>query len=387
MAVTDRTPAAATTPLPTWDRRLERFSWLGVPLVIYAVSRLGQILVLSWMSSTPVVDQLVRWDGGWYLSVAEQFYPDGVYRHNGHQGFEGFAFFPTYPLLVRGVHEVTRLDYASAALVASWLAAAVAAAVVYALGTRLYDARVGAALCALFCAQPMSLVLSMAYSEGLFVALAAGALLAAYRRAWLTASSLAFLCGLTRPTGVAVGVAVALAAGLELRRGGRPRWRPVLAAGFALSGVPAYLIFVALRRGSWHAWFDIQSAGWGSTFDFGAAIGRFVLNSLQSGDGWVELSVSLLLVAAVVCGVLTVTMRLWPPLVAYGLLALVLVLGQSGFYHSKPRLLVPVFVLLVPAAVALGRARRSTAMLVLLGYGAFGLWYGSDLLTVWHFAI
>ena len=78
---------------------------------------------------------------------------------------------------------------------------------------------------------------------------------------------------------------------------------------------------------------------------------------------------------------------MWPPLVAYGLLALVLVLGQGGYYHSKPRLLVPVFTLLVPAAVALGRARGRSAVPVLVGWAAFGLWYGAYLVTVWRYAI
>ena len=61
----------------------------------------------------------------------------------------------------------------------------------------------------------------------------------------------------------------------------------------------------------------------------------------------------------------------------YGLIALVLVLGQGGYYHSKPRLLVPVLLILVPPAIALGRARPRTAALVLSGCAAFGLWSGS----------
>jgi hypothetical protein len=98
-------------------------------------------------------------------------------------------------------------------------------------------------------------------------------------------------------------------------------------------------------------------------------------------------SVAWLLVAAVVAAGVAVARRVWPPLVVYGLIALVLVLGQGGYFHSKPRLLVPVLLVLVPAAVALGRAKRRTAALVLAGYAAFGLWYGAYLLTVWPFAI
>src|SRR5206468_6608463 len=113
-----------------------------------------------------------------------------TYDAGGHLVGNGLAFFPGYPLAIRLVHEITRLAYPEAALVASWLSGAVAAALVYRLGVRLYDARVGAVLVILFCTQPMSVVLGMAYSEGLFVALAAGTLLAAHRGNWLTAGVL-----------------------------------------------------------------------------------------------------------------------------------------------------------------------------------------------------
>jgi hypothetical protein len=95
----------------------------------------------------------------------------------------------------------------------------------------------------------------------------------------------------------------------------------------------------------------------------------------------------MILIAAVVTAVVAVTRRVWPPLLVYGLIALFLVLGQNGYYHSKPRLLVPVLIVLVPPALALARGRPRTAALVLTGYALFGLWYGAYLITVWRFAI
>jgi hypothetical protein len=227
----------------------------------------------------------------------------------------------------------------------------------------------------------------MGYSEGLFVAFVAGALLCAHRRAWLGAGLFGLAAALTRPTGAAVAVALAVAALLEVRAGREGRWRATAAAVAALLGVPAYLWWVGQRAGNWHAWFDIQTAGWGTTFDFGLGALRFVLDALRAGDGWVQVSVALLLITAVVAGVAAVTHRVWPPLLVYGLIALVLAVGQSGYYHSKPRLLVPVLVILVPLALGLARARTRTAALVLAGYALFGLWYGAYLITVWRFAI
>jgi hypothetical protein len=151
--------------------------------------------------------------------------------------------------------------------------------------------------------------------------------------------------------------------------------------------VPAYLLWVAGRTGALDGWFQVQTAGWGTTFDGGRQSLLFVRDALHAGDGWIEVSVAWLLIAAVLAAGLALARRVWAPLAVYGVLVLVLVIGQSGFYHSKVRLLVPAILILVPAAVALARARMSTAVLALTVYAAFGLWFGAYMLTVWHYAI
>ena len=363
-----------------------------IPLLIYAASRVVQLALVSWMvppgDGGGVRSRLLAWDGGHFVRVAQEGYPHGyTYNELGELVGNGLAFFPAYPLLVRGVHYVTTLDYDTSALVVSWLAGGVAAILVYALGSRLYDARVGLAFAALFCTQPMSLVLSMAYSEALFVTFVAGMMLAAHRQSWLVAGALGLGAALTRPTGAAAAIALAVAAVLALRAGGVPKWKPIVAALVALAGVPGYLIWVALRVGNPNAWFDIQTAGWGTTFDFGESTFRFVRDGLRAGDGWVQVSVAWMVIAVVVVAGVAIWQRVWPPLIVYGLIALVLVLGQAGYYHSKPRLLVPVLLILVPLAVAIGRAKAHTAALVLASYGAFGLWYGAYLVVVWPYTL
>jgi Mannosyltransferase (PIG-V) len=367
--------------------------WLaGIALAIYVASRVVQLAIVSWLvppGGSGTVSRLMAWDAGWFVRVAREGYPHGYsYDASGTLVGNGLAFFPVYPAMVRLVHLVG-VDWEAAALTVSWLAGGAAAVLVCALGAHLYEPRVGLGLTALFCTQPMSVVLSMGYSEGLFVALVAGTLLAAYRRAWLTAGGLGAVAGLTRPTGAALALALALAAAVQLGdgRAGPVRWRAVVGALVALAAVPAYLVWVGLRVGAPGAWFDIQTAGWGSTFDFGAVTGDFVVTALRQGDGWIQVSVAWFLIAAVVSALVAAFQRTWPPLVAYGLIALILVVGQGGYYHSKPRLLVPVLLVLVPVAVALGRVRPSTAVLALVGWAAFGLWYGAYLITVWHYAI
>ncbi|GAA1813006.1 hypothetical protein HC028_06410 [Planosporangium flavigriseum] len=388
----DQTPAASATRTDAGltAARLRSLRWLAIPLGIFAGTRILQLTLVAWMlppGETGVMRRLLSWDAGWFIRVARDGYPRGPISTFGDDSAGGLAFFPGYPLLVRGLHAVTPLDFGTAALVVAWIAAAAAAVGLFALARSLYDTRVATVLTLLFFAQPMSVVLSMGYSEGLFVAFVTGALYAAHRRVWLGAGLLGLAAALTRPTGAGLAVALAVAALIAVREKRADRWRAVAAAVPALLGVPAYLWWVGQRAGTWHAWFDVQTSGWGTTFDFGLGASRFVLDSLRTGQDWVQVSVALLLIAAVVAAVVAVARRIWPPLLVYGLIALALAVGQSGFYHSKPRLLVPALVILVPAALALARARTRTAAFVLAGYGLFGLWYGAYLITVWRFAI
>ncbi|WP_433084262.1 mannosyltransferase family protein [Dactylosporangium sp. CA-052675] len=381
------------TPVNEITQRV-RTTLIALPLGVYALSRLVQLALLWWMAPDDKIrDRLLAWDGGHFVRVAEEGYPTGYsYDGEGHLTGNGLAFFPGYPMTVRLVHLITRLDYGTAAITVSWLAGAVAAVLLCALGTRLYDERTGLALTALFCVQPMSMALSMGYSEALFTAFVVGMLLCAHRGAWILAGVLGLAAGLTRPTGAAAAIALAVAAVIAIvrqRRGeaGGGVWKPILGAVIALAGVPSYLLWVGLRVGDLRAWFDIQTAGWGTTFDYGDSTLTFLRDAFKAGDGWIQVSIAWMLVGVVILAVVALVRRVWPPLAVYGLIVLVLVLGQAGYYHSKPRLLVPALLILVPPAVALGRARPRTAALVLAACGAFGLWYGSYLITVWHYAI
>jgi hypothetical protein len=414
---------AARRPAPSWWCRLgdrvatdgvRRAAWLGAcgALGIYALSRLAQLAVLSWLippGGAGVGTHLLVWDGGWFIRVATEGYPAGYsYDAAGTMVGNGYAFFPLYPLFIR-LGMGIGLSPPVAALAVAWLAGAAAAVLLYLLGARMAagsgpgagpgagsgpgagawpERRAGWLLVALVCAQPMAMVLSMGYSEALFLALAAGALLAAHHRAWEWAGGLGLAAGLTRPAGVAVAVAVLLAAALAWRRAApRERWRAGAAAAVASAAVPGYLVWVAVRVGDLDAWFRIQTAGWGSTFDLGTATWAFLLEALRGGDGWVHVSAAWLLLAAMVAGVVALLHRLWPPLAAYGLVSLALVVGQAGYWHSKPRLLVPVVWILVPAAAAAARARTGPMLVVLGGYAVFGLWYGAYLVAVWPYTM
>ncbi|HET6213381.1 MAG TPA: hypothetical protein VFE14_10980 [Micromonosporaceae bacterium] len=363
---------------------------IALALATFAASRVVQLAIVVWQlpeGGRGLRGTLLAWDAGWFLRVATEGYPhDYTLDANGAVVGNGLAFFPVFPMLIRGVAALG-VSPPTAAIAVAWVAGAVAAVLVYLLGTSLYDRHAGFALLVLFSTQPVSVVLSLAYSEGVFVALVAGMLLAAHRRFWLLAGGLGLCAALARPTGAAAALGLLVAAGMAWPDAGRAeRIRSLVAAGVALAGVPAYLLWVGLRVGDLGAWFKIQSAGWGTSFDHGSSVGRFVVDTLRGGEGWVPVSVAWLLITATVAATVAVG-RVWPPLTVYGLLALILVLGQAGYYHSKPRLLVPVLLILVPAAVAIGRQRPRTAALALGAFAAFGLWYGAYLVAVWPYTI
>lgn len=254
---------AAADPLEPADSSRPRSNWplavalSAVPLAIFVVTRGLQIALIAWMlpasSKDSVRDRLLSWDAGWFIRVARDGYPSGyTYSDSGELTGNGLAFFPGFPLLVRGIHALIGGSFETAALVTGTIGGLAATLAVYALGVSLYDHRVGVALATLFCTQPMSVVLSMGYTEGLFVACTAAAFVAVRRNAWLIGGLLGLGAALTRPTGAAVGVALVVAAGLRLYSTGVhwSNWRPVVGAAVAISGVPGYLLWVAFRVGS-----------------------------------------------------------------------------------------------------------------------------------------
>jgi hypothetical protein len=364
----------------------------GTAVGIFALTRAGQLIMLAWLGAAAgdgrsMRERLLIWDGGWFLRVAVDGYPH-TYTYDAAGRMQGneLAFFPVYPMLIRG-GAALGLDPGTAAIVVSWLAGIAAAVALHLLGTSLYGKRTGWALVAICCTAPVSVVLSLAYSEGLFLALVAGMLVAAHRRVWWAAGLLGLAAALTRPTGAAAALALAVAAVLAVRESREKAWQPVGAALLALAGVPLFLGWVGWRVGDPSAWFRIQSAGWGTSFDFGRSTVSFLRTTLSTGDGWIPMSVALILLAALVAAGVALAGRPWLPLAVYGVVAMVLVYGQAGFYHSKPRLLVPVLLTLLPAAVAAGRARPRVAVLSIVAWAAFGLWYGAYLVAVWPYTL
>ncbi|MFJ8792623.1 hypothetical protein [Streptomyces sp. NPDC102462] len=345
------------------------------------------VVVTSRLYGRPVTKNLAHsWDSNWYLHIATHGYGHLIWITPTGDVQTDWAFFPLYPTLVRAVTAVLPLSPGGAGLLIAWCAAVAAACGLYAIGHRLYGRAVATALVALWASLPHSVVLTLAYTEPLFAALAAWCLYAVLRERWLTAGVLAALAGLSRPHGIAAAVAVVAAAGYAAWRcRGRVPAGLWVGAVLAPLGWAGYVLWVGWRTGDLlHGYFRVQSA-WSSRLDFGRGALRF-LKALFLHGGGVVYPLALVVVAAgiVLFGLLCLE-RAPLPLVVFAGTLLLMVVAVSGPFASKPRFLLPAFPLLLPVALALVRTwRTARARALLLGgtLTAVSLAYGTFLAAV-----
>ncbi|MGW1211468.1 mannosyltransferase family protein [Streptomyces sp. NPDC002499] len=382
-------PRPVTEPGTHTRTRPSTAAALGGALGLFAAARLLGVAALAltaWATDRHWPALLGHsWDSRWYLGIAAHgygrtlyFQPDVVHSD--------LAFFPLYPALVRAVTALSPLSGVTAGLLVSWLAAAVAACGLYALGNRLHGRAVATALVLLWGLLPHSIVLSMAYTEPVLTAFAAWALYAVLDGRWVWAGTLAALAGLARPNGFAVAAAVLVAAAYEiLRARGKVVHRLWTGALLAPSGWAAYILWVGHRKGDLlGGYFEVQRL-WGSRFDFGRGSLVFAKHLLLHGDRFVFPMTMMIVAVSVVLYALLLTDRAPLPLLVYTGVLLLITLGGSGFFESKPRFLLPAFPLLLPLARALvrtARARPWHATVVVGALAGLSFGYGAYLVVI-----
>jgi hypothetical protein len=190
-----------------------------------------------------------QWDSGWFLRIADHGYDIPATS----------AFFPLYPLVVRAAGFLLGSTLVAAVLV-SLVAAGVAAVLVWQIARAVAGEGVAGDSVVLLALYPSALVFTGAYSEGLFLALAAGSFLAATRnRGWL-AGVLGGLAVATRLVGLALVPALLLLL-WPRKRSRRELLRPlpVLLLPVALG---LYCLYLEHRFGDPFAFESAQSLYW-----------------------------------------------------------------------------------------------------------------------------
>lgn len=235
----------------------------------------------------PVTDLLslfVRWDAGWYLRIVATGYEASTWPQE-QLGATPHAFFPGYPLLIRGTVAVTGLEPAAAGIAISTLLFVLALFLVYeyARDLRLHRDTAIAATLLIACA-PHSFVFSSIYTESTFLFLLVAAMLALRRQQYLWAGIAAALLSGVRPNGI---VFVVFALAWTLRTAG---WRPLVlpwtAPGPMLTivlaplGLVAYWWFCYATTGDAFAQATSIAHGWGWEFGWPwTNVGRYLRGS------------------------------------------------------------------------------------------------------------
>jgi hypothetical protein len=362
-------------------------------IAIYIAVRLIGVAVLAVMAAQhnlPLLDRLTAWDGKWYLDIANQGYRGIIDRTDAHGQIlpnAPWAFFPLYPFFISLLAMAPGVSSVTAALALSLGAGIAAACALVRIGRLFYPHRpLGLILVALWAGAPMGIALSMTYTEALFTALAAWALVGVLERNWLLAGTCCIFAGLTRPT-ASVLVAVVVVAALIAAYRGRDRWWALGCALLSPIGLLGYWAAVAAQTGSLTGWWDLERIGWNTQFDSGVESVQFVGKALQTDKSLMQTMVALMLLAAIVLAVLTVTNRIPWPLAAYGIGVVVMVVCTAGLPWAKVRFLLPGFTLLIPIALGLVNRKPKTIVWSLAAWVLVGAWFSAHSLTGWQYSI
>jgi hypothetical protein len=249
-------PRATTTPGERAERRLRLRRAARYCLGVFLGVRVGlAILALVAVAVLPALDAVgppgwpvppiergwhnvvtawERFDALWFLRVATLGYADG----DG-----SAAFFPLYPLLIRGLSLVLGGHPLAAAILISNAAFFGALVVFYLLTESEYDeatARRAVLYLALF---PTAFFFLAPYSESLFLLLAVSSLAAARRRRWAVAGVAGALASATRSVGVLLPLPLAVEAIQRWRERRENPVGPLLWSAVAVLGAALYLLF------------------------------------------------------------------------------------------------------------------------------------------------
>ncbi len=203
MAVRDVWRALWVSRLLVWVGGAGAVATLGFGPLRHAFNPPGITRGFGWLGDV-LAAPAARWDAAWYLVIAHYGYRPEL----GSLTASRTAFFPLYPLGVRGLSDLGLAPVIAGVL----LSIAALAAGLYALHrlTTLEASRLGlggagevARLAVLLTAlAPMALYFSAIYSESLYLAVSVGAFLQARRGRWASAATLGALAAATRSTGL-----------------------------------------------------------------------------------------------------------------------------------------------------------------------------------------
>lgn len=315
-----------------------------------------------------------RADALWFLKIASSGYTEA----DGSP-----AFFPMFPMLVRGVGVLVGGHWLLAGFLVSNSALLVALVVLHRLTAETFGEALAGRTVLLLCLFPTAFFLFSPFSEPVFLAFTVGALYAARHQAWALSGALGAGAALTRQVGIVLCAVLAVEAVsqlVEARRAGTATVRATLGRTLACAGpalgTASYLGYWQWRAGDWQVPFAAQATGWDRDLSFPPAtllsavrVGTDGLGTYPAGYFTVDLLLMLVALAAAVW----VALRTRPIFGAYAWASLLFPL--VFVYAGRPLMAVPRYLIVVfPLFWALARfAERHRAGDLVVGLSAAGL--------------
>lgn len=242
-----------------------RHWYLFWPLVVYLAARaltlVGLTVVNAFIHHDSLWGELYRWDGIWFVH-ASQGYPSHLPMVHGHVAGNTVAFFPGFPLLIRGVSDLTTVSPVLVAGVISAVTGLVAVGAVGMLTRQFAGAEKATRAALLFAVFPGTFAFSLLYSEGIVITCVAFGLLALLRKQWWLAGLLGMVATATSPIALAFVLSCAWWSVRALIR--HRNWKSLVAPVLAPLGAIAYMVYLWIHTGQWNAWRLTERGGWQS---------------------------------------------------------------------------------------------------------------------------
>lgn len=368
---------------------IERWRWVLTPVLIFLITRIGLWAVAALgntlLPSNPPqiyaplrpenfwLGLFAKYDSEWYILIASY-----GYTYSAEQ-FSSAAFFPLYPILIRGLAFFLGKNLYLAGLVISNGCFLLGLTLFYHLAQEFFpqDKSLPARAALFLCLMPSSVFFTAIYTESLFFFLIIGCVFFARKRQWLVSALFGAAASATR----SLGVLVMLWAGWEWLAATGWNWRKPLALpawgaarrewrGAALLLIPAGLVAFMLYL--WRAFGDPLAflhaqAGWDQALvgPLQVLINYFSRLAREPGYEYAPVFNYSLALLGTLCTLLPRITRRW----GFGALifcALSVLIPFSASLLSLHRFILPLFPL--PLALAEVSRNRWVNLFILAGF-------------------
>ncbi len=344
-------------------------------LLIYEVIRISNFLLFYFymgLHHRNWQKVFYRWDSEWYKSIAQYGY--GHVVHSRGRTLSSETFFPLFPYFEKAIGKLFGFSYIDSGIVISLMAGFIAAIMIYKSVEIISSPKAALITVALWGLLPVGYVQMLAYSETLFVALCAFALYFSLKKNFFVASLFCILAGLTRPSGLAVALAVSISVVIQWRKSSdaRMQLKDLVVLILLPLGWLGFLIYLAIKHHNPFAYFELQK-DWKNGFDFGRAFLEWIWHYFSAGNPLI--GTGILIASAIPFFLLRASIRTKQPvefLVFSGFLIFISFTTQ-GYFGSKPRYLMPAYPLLIPLSVWLTETSRFKRGLFVVIFAVIGL--------------